>query len=217
MAGARVGAPRRRNRPESHGGRIDALAPWVASAVYGDPSLTATLFWCGPLSIATGFLIAVEGMLQGLHLFQKAKRRVVGDNQPVFVDEEIPDVDTVLFLRPTESSTTSRQRYLTFADWVRQPGTGTPITFSARSTRMATGRRFGSRATVSTLGPGSPPHSSMAVSIIDRAMRSLIDPPGFWLSSFTNSRHGPVSKRVISTTGVSPIRPSTPGRGGADI
>src|SRR3954463_12958556 len=67
------------------------------------------------------------------------------------------------------------------------------------------------------VAPGFSRPSRSAVSIIDRAMRSLIDPPGFWLSSFTNSRHGPVSKRVISTTGVSPIKPSTPGRGGADI
>ena len=36
-------------------------------------------------------------------------------------------------------------------------------------------------------------------------MRSLIDPPGFWLSSLTNSRQGPVSSRVISTSGVLPI------------
>ena len=39
--------------------------------------------------------IPMERQVQGLHLFQKAKRRVVGDKQPVFVDEEIPDVDTV--------------------------------------------------------------------------------------------------------------------------
>ncbi len=36
-------------------------------------------------------------------------------------------------------------------------------------------------------------------------MRSLMDPPGFWLSSLTKSRHGPVSSRVISTSGVLPI------------
>ena len=39
-------------------------------------------------------------------------------------------------------------------------------------------------------------------------MRSLIEPPGFWFSSLTNSRHGPVSNRVSSTIGVLPIRSS---------
>ncbi|GAB2977443.1 cytochrome P450 [Nocardioides montaniterrae] len=37
--------------------------------------------------------IPMERQVQGLHLFQKAKRRVVGDRQPVFVEEQIPDVD----------------------------------------------------------------------------------------------------------------------------
>ena len=39
--------------------------------------------------------IPMERQVQGLHLYQKAKRRVVGDNQPVFVDELLPDVDTL--------------------------------------------------------------------------------------------------------------------------
>ena len=51
--------------------------------------------------------------------------------------------------------------------------------------------------------------SRSAASIIDSAMRSLIEPPGFWLSSLTNSRHGPVSRRVTSTTGVFPTRART--------
>jgi len=37
------------------------------------------------------------------------------------------------------------------------------------------------------------------------AMRSLIELPGFIDSIFTNSRHGPVSMRVISSIGVLPI------------
>src|SRR5262245_38926359 len=43
-------------------------------------------------------------------------------------------------------------------------------------------------------------------------IRSLIEPPGFCDSSFRNSRQGPVSKRVTSTSGVLPIRSSTAGR-----
>ena len=39
--------------------------------------------------------IPMERQIQGLHLYQKAKRRVVGDKQPVFVEEEIPHVDDV--------------------------------------------------------------------------------------------------------------------------
>ncbi|KAA1419359.1 cytochrome P450 [Nocardioides humilatus] len=37
--------------------------------------------------------IPMDRQVQGLHLFQKAKKLVLGDNQPVFVDEAIPDVD----------------------------------------------------------------------------------------------------------------------------
>ncbi|WP_182376671.1 cytochrome P450/oxidoreductase [Nocardioides sp. WS12] len=37
--------------------------------------------------------IPMQRQVQGLHLFQKAKRLVLGDRQPVFVDEKIPDVD----------------------------------------------------------------------------------------------------------------------------
>ncbi|GAC1383180.1 MAG: hypothetical protein NVSMB48_15750 [Marmoricola sp.] len=39
--------------------------------------------------------IPMQRQIQGLHLYQKAKRLVVGDNQPVFVEEPIPDVDEV--------------------------------------------------------------------------------------------------------------------------
>ncbi len=37
--------------------------------------------------------IPMQRQVQGLHLFQKAKKLVRGDKQPVFVEEEIPDVD----------------------------------------------------------------------------------------------------------------------------
>ncbi|MCW2751521.1 MAG: putative cytochrome ferredoxin-domain containing, partial [Aeromicrobium sp.] len=37
--------------------------------------------------------IPMQRQIQGLHLFQKAKKLVLGDNQPVFVDEKIADVD----------------------------------------------------------------------------------------------------------------------------
>src|SRR5690606_1349720 len=56
--------------------------------------------------------------------------------------------------------------------------------------------------------PGFSQPAFSAASIIDRAMRSLMEPPGFWLSSFRNRRHGPVSIRVTSTIGVLPIRSS---------
>ena len=39
--------------------------------------------------------LPMERQVQGLHLFQKAKRLVFGDKQPSFVEEEIPDVDEV--------------------------------------------------------------------------------------------------------------------------
>jgi hypothetical protein len=40
---------------------------------------------------------------------------------------------------------------------------------------------------------------------MDRPMRSLIDPPGFIISSFRNSSHGPVSMRRKCSIGVWPI------------
>ena len=40
------------------------------------------------------------------------------------------------------------------------------------------------------------------------AIRSLIEPPGFWDSSFSSRRHFPVSIFVTSTIGVLPIRSS---------
>ena len=38
-------------------------------------------------------VVPMERQVQGLHLFQKAKRRVLGDRQPVFAEDRIPDVD----------------------------------------------------------------------------------------------------------------------------
>jgi hypothetical protein len=43
--------------------------------------------------------------------------------------------------------------------------------------------------------PGFNAPRRSAASIIDKPMRSLIEPPGFAYSSFRNSSHGPVSKR----------------------
>src|SRR5438477_10303547 len=57
-----------------------------------------------------------------------------------------------------------------------------------------------------TVPPGFNLPSRSAASIMASATRSLIEPVGFWFSSFTKSWHGPVSIRVISTSGVSPIR-----------
>ncbi|HWU23031.1 MAG TPA: cytochrome P450/oxidoreductase [Nocardioides sp.] len=37
--------------------------------------------------------IPMKRQIQGLHLYQRAKRRVVGDRQPVFVERTIPDVN----------------------------------------------------------------------------------------------------------------------------
>jgi hypothetical protein len=54
--------------------------------------------------------------------------------------------------------------------------------------------------------PGLSRPSASAASIIERAMRSLIEPPGFWFSSLRNRRQTPVSMWVTSTIGVSPIR-----------
>ena len=36
--------------------------------------------------------IPMDRQVRGMHLYQKAKRRVVGDNQPVFVEKKLPDV-----------------------------------------------------------------------------------------------------------------------------
>ncbi|MNE29663.1 hypothetical protein D3C80_1231530 [compost metagenome] len=56
--------------------------------------------------------------------------------------------------------------------------------------------------------PGFSQPCFSAASIMARAMRSLMEPPGFWLSSFRNRRQGPVSIRVTSIIGVLPIRSS---------
>jgi len=53
--------------------------------------------------------------------------------------------------------------------------------------------------------PGFNLPSLSAASIIVKAIRSLIEPVGFWFSSFTKSWQRPVSIRVISTSGVLPI------------
>src|SRR5437899_356389 len=47
--------------------------------------------------------------------------------------------------------------------------------------------------------------SLSAAPIIDSAMRSLIEPPGFWFSSLRNRRHGPASRRFTSTSGLLPL------------
>ena len=57
--------------------------------------------------------------------------------------------------------------------------------------------------------PGSSVPSRSAASIIDLPMRSLIEPPGFWFSSFRNSRHGPASSFLASMSGVLPMLSST--------
>src|SRR5690606_8644941 len=53
-----------------------------------------------------------------------------------------------------------------------------------------------------------------AASIIESPMRSLIEPPGFWLSSFRKSSQEPVSNVCSLTSGVLPISPRTPRVGG---
>ena len=45
--------------------------------------------------------------------------------------------------------------------------------------------------------PGLSSPDFSASSMIVRPILSLIEPPGFWFSSFTNSSHGPVSKLLI--------------------
>src|SRR5687767_3782892 len=62
--------------------------------------------------------------------------------------------------------------------------------------------------------PGFSEPSFSAASIIERAMRSLIEPPGLALSSFTKRRQGPVSKPVSSSIGVRPIRSRAEAAGG---
>src|SRR3981081_1547712 len=50
-----------------------------------------------------------------------------------------------------------------------------------------------------------------------RPTRSLIEPPGFWFSSFRNSWHGPVSRRRTAMSGVVPIICSTLPEAGFDL
>src|SRR5687768_13387746 len=54
--------------------------------------------------------------------------------------------------------------------------------------------------------PGSSSPEASAASIIAFATRSLIDPVGFWPSSFANTRTCPGAKRDSSTSGVFPTR-----------
>ena len=64
-------------------------------------------------------------------------------------------------------------------------------------------------AVASTMVPPSFSQPSFsAASSISTAIRSLIDPPGFWDSSLSSRRHLPVSIFVTSTIGVLPIRSS---------
>ncbi len=58
--------------------------------------------------------------------------------------------------------------------------------------------------------PGFRLPSRSAASIMDSAIRSLIEPPGLRFSSLRNSRQGPVSKLRTSTIGVLPIMASVP-------
>jgi O-antigen/teichoic acid export membrane protein len=52
------------------GGLLALLSPWLAGAVFGDPSLATVLVWCGPLVVVTGLLVWSEGILQGLRRFR---------------------------------------------------------------------------------------------------------------------------------------------------
>ena len=56
--------------------------------------------------------------------------------------------------------------------------------------------------------PGFSQPSRSAASIIETAIRSLIEPPGLELSSLRNRRQGPVSMLRTSTIGVWPIMSS---------
>src|SRR5438445_390563 len=60
-----------------------------------------------------------------------------------------------------------------------------------------------------SVSPGLILPARSADSIIDRPMRSLIEPPGLALSSLKNSSHGPASRRCACTIGVLPISSST--------
>src|ERR1700722_11541245 len=66
--------------------------------------------------------------------------------------------------------------------------------------------------------PGLRMPSLSAISIIDSATRSLTDPPGFCPSSLMNSRaSGFGLSALISTSGVSPISPSTDSSRATDL
>jgi hypothetical protein len=63
--------------------------------------------------------------------------------------------------------------------------------------------------------PGLILPSRSAASIIESPIRSLIEPAGFWFSSFRNSRQGPASSFVASIIGVLPIIARTERTGAA--
>jgi len=58
--------------------------------------------------------------------------------------------------------------------------------------------------------PGFSRPSRSAAAIIDSPMRSLIEPPGLWLSSLSHSSLAPVSKQRTRTSGVFPISSTSP-------
>ena len=58
--------------------------------------------------------------------------------------------------------------------------------------------------------PGSRMPSFSAASIMDRAIRSFTEPPGFWPSSLIRMRTSGLGlSELMSTSGVLPIRSST--------
>src|SRR5919204_4661207 len=64
--------------------------------------------------------------------------------------------------------------------------------------------------------PGSSSPDASAASIIAFATRSLIEPVGFWPSSFAYSRIPGGASRVSSTSGVEPTRSSSDGASALD-
>jgi len=56
------------------GAALTALAGWLGTRVYRDPSLATVIFWCGPLVIVTVGFAWVEGALQGVRRFETLTR-----------------------------------------------------------------------------------------------------------------------------------------------
>ena len=116
--------------------------------------------------------IPMERQVQGLHMFQKAKRLVLGDKQPIFVEKTIPDVDQLalteidlsnpfLYGRDSGTPTSSgcgTKRRCTIKPTVpsdrsgRSPGTTTssPSTRTSRCSRPSRRSSSGPRRTVWT-------------------------------------------------------------------